>query len=101
MEEIIKLKADAYDVALEIEQLEVKLKEAKDRKKTIDTKIETLAPHVVNAKSVKIPTTPAELAKANELRMKEQKIIEARLGKIGGKGRPAVVLNPEPEDEDE
>jgi hypothetical protein len=105
MDELITLKATAYDVALEIEGLQKKIQEAQERKKLIDIKIEVYLNQgkssIGNQSPVgKIPSIPIDPVKANELRMKEQRILSARVGKVpGAPGAPTIPVRHQPADD--
>jgi hypothetical protein len=90
MEEVTQLKAEAYDITVELDKYKNKIKELEQKKLVIDTKISTLG-----GISNKIPTIPLEdEARRAELLKKEQDIISKRIQRIKGtpiSTKPIVV----------
>lgn len=79
MSSLIELKATSYDVLMEIEELNKKIIELQYKKNELDIKIKTLMDVGIGK------TDKTQKEKTDELRIKEQQIIEKRLQRIGKK----------------
>jgi len=70
MDDLLKIKADTYDVLIEIEDLRKKIEILEKKKTELRIKMEA------------VTKTKVVEEKTDELRIKEQRIIEKRLKKI-------------------
>jgi len=79
MSTLLELKAESYDVLIEIEGLKNKVAELEKKKEVLSIKIKTLTTPIKPVNTQKVSQT------SDELRIKEQEIIEKRLQRIGKK----------------